>query len=924
MKPPKLLSLKFTRLVLVGLAILAFFVPGSTVSAHPADMYAQQQAVRFSPAGLQVDWKITPGPLLAGSLWQAADLDGDNRVDAGEAQAWFKPYASRWQAQLDGQPLGDPQGIKVAWPANLVNLQAGDTPIEVQFQLNWPAGLGGKHRLVLHNTFQEAISLNWFSLNSQPDPVFDQPDQNNGELSLELYFAADNPAGSAPAAALSTWESGRPDLPGFNGVLSAAASRLGASGQGANPAASQANPISALLSLMRSPDFSPLFLLGAFLLSLALGSLHALTPGHGKALVAAYLVGSPGRACDAVLLGLVVTLTHTGSVLVLGLVTLVASRYVLPGLIIPWLEVVSGLFVVAFGLDLLVRRGRALYAWIQSERKPAAHLRPAQNNLSDKQEDCRAAENTRLEKTFQINKVKRPAPLAETDKKRSAARMRAGSGHPPAPRSSGVRIRNGYAHDSALSPDQGAPHSHGGALHSHSHPLADSRVTWKSLLTLGVSGGLVPCPDAIAILLVALALNRILFGMLLITAFSIGLALVLIAIGIAMVQGARFLSRSAWMEQVSVYVPLASAAAVVVLGVGLTLTTLFSGALASPAGAPQAQNAPGFDPARAKLLYLAPDRNFVSQLTLLPLAGGDPLPLTRETNEILGFRLSPDGKSILYSTLNTSGETSIWTMAPDGSAAKKLLDCPQSYCAGAEWFPGGHKIVYERRNYARDAVMLLYSTWWLDLDTGQTRPVFRDTQFPSLAPQFSFDGQWLGYISPASNTLQSYNLANGQNLSQPYLSGMPQAWSPLGLAFLYWDQVTRGEQVTRHLMKYDLLTRQSTRLGGGENQDDSAAAWSPDGRWIALIRLNQQPAGGASAEQVWLVRPDGSEAHVLLNQDKVSYGGDLGWSPDSQSIVYSLISYARNPDVSEIWTANIQSGQQKQLASGGNQAVFLP
>ena len=101
-------------------------------------------------------------------------------------------------------------------------------------------------------------------------------------------------------------------------------------------------------------------------------------------------------------------------------------------------------------------------------------------------------------------------------------------------------------------------------------------MSWKSLLTLGISGGLIPCPDAIAILLVAVALNRIPFGMLLIVAFSIGLALVLIAIGLAMVHGVRLITRSDLLSRFSVYTPVISAVIVSGLGVALTINAVNS------------------------------------------------------------------------------------------------------------------------------------------------------------------------------------------------------------------------------------------------------------------------------------------------------------------------------------------------------------
>src|SRR5262249_34899310 len=108
--------------------------------------------------------------------------------------------------------------------------------------------------------------------------------------------------------------------------------------------------------------------------------------------------------------------------------------------------------------------------------------------------------------------------------------------------------------------------------HSHTHALPSKGVTFKSLLTLGIGGGVVPRPDAIATLPVALPLNRLPLGMLLSVAFSIGLAAVLIAIGIAMVQGARLIARNDLLTRFGIYTPVISALVVLGLGTGLTIS----------------------------------------------------------------------------------------------------------------------------------------------------------------------------------------------------------------------------------------------------------------------------------------------------------------------------------------------------------------
>src|SRR3954464_15125234 len=96
------------------------------------------------------------------------------------------------------------------------------------------------------------------------------------------------------------------------------------------------------------------FLLAAF----GWGALHALSPGHGKTMVAAYLVGTRGTARQAMLLGATVTVTHTIGVFALGLVTLALSDYVLPEDLYPWLNLVAGGMVVAVGLGVLRSRVR--------------------------------------------------------------------------------------------------------------------------------------------------------------------------------------------------------------------------------------------------------------------------------------------------------------------------------------------------------------------------------------------------------------------------------------------------------------------------------------------------------------------------------------------------------------------------------------
>jgi nickel/cobalt exporter len=233
------------------------------------------------------------------------------------------------------------------------------------------------------------------------------------------------------------------------------------------------------------------------------GAAHALTPGHGKAVVAAYLIGARGTARHAGILGMTVTLTHTAGVFILGTVTLYLSRYILPEVLYPWLSVASGVLVVLIGLALLYRH------------------------------------------------------LDSTSHDKKAGYIHAQHTHPHGDEHSHVHHT----------------HSHGG--HTHTHLPADgSKVTWRGLVALGVSGGLVPCPAALVVLLGAISLDRLGFGMVLVLAFSAGLAVVLSGIGLLMIYARKLFERFSFEARVPRMLPIVSASIITLAGVGIALGAL--------------------------------------------------------------------------------------------------------------------------------------------------------------------------------------------------------------------------------------------------------------------------------------------------------------------------------------------------------------
>ena len=262
----------------------------------------------------------------------------------------------------------------------------------------------------------------------------------------------------------------------------------------------QPTPRSKFTELIQAEHLSAWFLFTAALIAIGLGGLHALEPGHGKTIVAAYLVGSKGTARHAFLLGMIVTLSHTAGVFALGAITLYASRYIVPEQLYPWLGALSGITIAGLGCYMLMRRLTGA-ASDHSHAPGESHINWKFWKRSESEQiDCDPDDSTRI-------------------------------------------------------PTQS--------------------VSLVQLLTLGITGGIIPCPAALIVLLSAFALHRIGLGFFLIVAFSIGLAGVLIGFGMLMVYARRFMARLQIDGPLTRrWLPAASSAFITALGLILAIQAL--------------------------------------------------------------------------------------------------------------------------------------------------------------------------------------------------------------------------------------------------------------------------------------------------------------------------------------------------------------
>ncbi len=274
----------------------------------------------------------------------------------------------------------------------------------------------------------------------------------------------------------------------------------------------QATPRSSFTELMATKQLGIGIIVLAGIIAAGLGALHALEPGHGKTIVAAYLVGSRGTARQAMFLGLIVTGSHTMGVYLLGGITLWAQRYIVPEQVYPILGVLSGLIIAALGLYIFLQRYVGVAVGLSHSHAGFVHSHRSPLGFSNVADESEA-------------------------------------------------------------------HNHGAEIKALTE-RADrmgKRVPMRELLALGVTGGIIPCPAALVVLLSAVALHRIGFGLFLILSFSVGLAAVLMTMGLLMVFARNFMSRfrnegplfARWL-------PMASAGVMSLLGVGIAAKALLA------------------------------------------------------------------------------------------------------------------------------------------------------------------------------------------------------------------------------------------------------------------------------------------------------------------------------------------------------------
>ncbi len=549
------LATPLRRAVAVLAAILAVLLAPGLALGHPLGNYTinHYAGIRVDPDRVLLDVVIDQAEIPAFQARLAVDLNGDGSLSAAELEAGRVAACTTLAPSLSLTVGGVVQRIALA--------EAG---------LAFPPGAGGLSTMRIVCGFVAALGTPiadrtpiTFQDRSFPERIGWREIVSVGSGTTIAAVTGAPLRSASPSLRLTTYPTdliAQPladddaslvatpggitlapfDIPDATPVPGGAIEEPGAvsSAPNASPAPVSAGGIvpggvtaSDLPAIFRTVDLTPLVLLVSLLTAVVLGAGHALSPGHGKTLMAAYLVGSRGTAVHALGLGLSVTLSHTLGILGLAALIVGAQGVLAPDVVVRTAPIVAAFSIVAIG-------GWMLISEVRRRRRVA-----------------RAAATTGLT----LAAAHAHPHAAEPEQQQPHAHSHGDTG------------QDEHAHEHEATPAPGS-HSHGGVTHSHLPPTG-STITWRSLFVLGLAGGLIPSTSALLMLLGSIAAGRPAFGFVLVVAFGLGMALVMGGIGLTLVLARGRLDKfdpASSMGRFGAFVPLG--AAVVVFGFGLYLT----------------------------------------------------------------------------------------------------------------------------------------------------------------------------------------------------------------------------------------------------------------------------------------------------------------------------------------------------------------
>jgi nickel/cobalt transporter (NicO) family protein len=352
MTDPRRLARRALRAA-IALLVVTWLVAPAAASAHPLGNFTVNRAVAIEiGAGVAVRYIVDMAEIPAFEAIRQLDTDDDGLADPDEAAVFATATCADalrgLTVTIDAEPvtLGAAGAPLVTFPAGAGGLET--LRLECRYDVDDVLDPATDHRLDVRDTSDDG-RIGWREVTARAsgDARITDSDAPERSPSADLTAYPDDALQAPPDVRGATLSFRIGQVADMAMVPPAAAPA------GRGPAT---DPLAALVG----GELSPLVVVLALLLALGLGAIHALSPGHGKTLVAAYVLGAGGDARSAMQIGLSVAVSHTAGVFALGVVTLLASELFLPERVIGWLSLVSGVVVAGLGIVLVARQWRLL------------------------------------------------------------------------------------------------------------------------------------------------------------------------------------------------------------------------------------------------------------------------------------------------------------------------------------------------------------------------------------------------------------------------------------------------------------------------------------------------------------------------------------------------------------------------------------
>jgi TolB protein len=324
------------------------------------------------------------------------------------------------------------------------------------------------------------------------------------------------------------------------------------------------------------------------------------------------------------------------------------------------------------------------------------------------------------------------------------------------------------------------------------------------------------------------------------------------------------------------------------------------------------------------IAYLSGVGGGAREVWRVPAVGGTPEQLTRTDGRLYDFDVAPDGERLVYSVVNDSRGADLWLMDRDGANPRMLVKCDADLCTVPAWSPDGARIAF-----SREPAGLTPGTpngpprvWTVTLATGEAGPVYPDSQVLGYGPTWSPDGRRLAFFDGGNASIRLLDLETQQEMLIQTRMGTVGAWSPDGRRMIYndLDLETGVPFATLALADFDAQAIRPFPDLGPAFGDYGAPAWSPDGAWIAVS--GRTPEGGPG-KQLWLIRPDGSEARPVTNDPLYTFGG-YRWDAYGRALVFQRFELNKPYAMPEVLVWFAETNTFTLLAQDAATPEWLP